>query len=185
MPRFSELDQEFICPYRHSCPYLEGLSPAGVWERLQAKHGSECHYEYQLEELYKQLDQERGQRQQVQLENQQLQAQPPPLHRSQFKGRRRLAAAPECPSTQHKKRGAPVGHPPWQRAKPKRIDRVVTGPAPRSCPDCRNPKLQPVAEVHEHVQEDIVLEPRTVVTCFRHGQGYCPQCDKNVWFPGP
>ena len=35
------------------------------------------------------------------------------------------------------------------------------------------------------MQEDIVLEPRTVVTCFRHQQAYCPQCDKKVWLPGP
>jgi hypothetical protein len=27
--------------------------------------------------------------------------------------------------------------------------------------------------------------PRTVVTCFRHGLAYCPQCDKNVWLSGP
>jgi transposase len=185
MPEFKDLPEDFRCPYRDGCPYLEGLSPRGVWARLQGKHGSECHYEYQLEELYKELDQERQQRRQLELKNQQLQAQLHALHRRQFKGRRTAAATPECRSTQRKKRGAPVGHPPWQRAKPKRIDRVVTVPAPRSCPDCRHPKLQPIAEVHEHVQEDIVLEPRSVVTCFRHGQGYCPQCDKNVWLPGP
>jgi hypothetical protein len=58
-------------------------------------------------------------------------------------------------------------------------------PAPDACPDCGNPKLQPVAEAHEHLQEDIVLEPRTVVTCFRHQQAFCAHCDKNVWLPGP
>ena len=51
--------------------------------------------------------------------------------------------------------------------------------------DCHNPKLQPLEQLHEHVQEDIVLEPRTVVTCFRHQQAYCGLCDKNVWLPGP
>ena len=30
-----------------------------------------------------------------------------------------------------------------------------------------------------------MLEPRTVVTCFRHQQTYCARCDKNVWLAGP
>jgi transposase len=77
-----------------------------------------------------------------------------------------------------------VGHPPWQRAKPKRIDQVVNVPAPKDCPDCHHPKLQAREELHEHIQEDIVLQPRTIVTCFRHQQAYCPTCDKNVWLPG-
>ncbi len=78
-----------------------------------------------------------------------------------------------------------MGHPPWQRAKPTHIDQVVAVPAPRTCPDCHNPKLQPVQELQQHLQEGIVLEPRTVVTCFGHQQAYCARCDKNVWLPGP
>jgi transposase len=186
MPRFSELDQWFICPYRHSCPYLEGWSPQALWERLQSQQGAECHYEYQLAELYKQLDAERRQRQQVERENQQLRAQLHALHRRQFKGRRHpaVASGPD-PSTQPKQRGAPLGHPPWQRARPKRIDQVIAVPAPQSCPHCHRPDLQPAPELHEHVQEDIVLAARTVVVCFRHGLAYCPQCDRKVWVPGP
>jgi hypothetical protein len=90
-----------------------------------------------------------------------------------------------CPSDQRKKRGAPVGHPPWQRPKPERVDQVVPVPPPRHCPACGSAELEPVSKVHEHLQEDIVLQPRTVVTCFRHGLAYCPQCAKNVWLPGP
>ena len=138
-----------------------------------------------MEQLNGLFDEQQRQLKQLELKNQQLQAQLHTLHRRQFKGRKTPSTSPTCPSTQRKKRGAPAGHPPWQRAKPKRIDKVVAMPAPRSCPDCQNPELQPVEQLHEHVQEDIVLEPRTVVTCFQHQQAYCARCDKNVWLPGP
>jgi len=186
MPEFRDLPDDFRCPYRDGCPYLEGLSTGWVFHRYQEVAGTECHYEYQLEELYRELREERRQRKQVELENQQLEAQLHALHRRQFKGRRAPAALPVCsgPSAQRKKRGAPFGHPPWQRAKPKRIDRVVAVPAPERCPACHSPNLQPVSQLHEHLQEDIVLEPRTVVTCFRHQQAHCPRCAKDVWLPG-
>src|SRR6266446_5121087 len=137
MPEFKDLPPDFCCPYRDGCPYLEGLSTSWVFQRYQEVGGTECQYEYQLEELQKELQQERRQRKQVELEKQQLEAQLHALHRRQFKGRTN-AAAPDaqCPSDQRKKRGAPVGHPPWQRAKPKRIDQIVAVPAPKHCPDC-------------------------------------------------
>lgn len=186
MPEFKDLPPDFCCPYRDGCPYLEGLSTGWVFHRYQQVAGTECHYEYQLEELHKDLDQERRQRKQAERENQQLKAQLHALHRRQFKGRRSAPApSSECASSQRKKRGPPLGHPPWQRAKPARIDQVVATQAPAACPDCGNTQLQPVTEVHEHVQEDIVLQPRTVVTAFRHGQAFCARCDKNVWLPGP
>jgi len=185
MPEFKDLPDDFCCPYRDGCPYLEGLSTSWVFHCYQETAGTEGRYEYQLEELHKELDQERRQRQQMQLENQQLQAQLQALHRRQFQGRKALAPKPDCPSAQRKKRGAPVGHPPWQRPKPKHIDQVVAVPAPQSCPQCHSRQLQPTKELHEHLQEDIVLEPRTVVTCFQHELAYCPICDKNVWLAGP
>ena len=186
MPEFKDLPDDFRCPYRDGCPYLEGLSTDWVFHRYQQVAGTECHYEYQLEELSKELREEHRHSQQVELENQRLRAQLHALHRRQFKGHRTAAAAPStCASTERRKRGAPVGHPPWQRAQPKRIDQRVAVPAPQTCPDCQNPDLQPVAELHEHVQEDIVLEPRTRVTCFTHQQAYCSRCGRQVWQPGP
>lgn len=186
MPEFKDLPDGFCCPYRDGCPYLEGLSTSWVFHRYQHSGGIECDYEYQLEELQKQLNEERRHSKQVELQNQQLQAQLQALHRRQFKGRT-MAPAPssECASAQRKKRGPPFGHPPWQRAKPKRIDQIVSTQAPTSCPNCGNTELQPLTELHEHVQEDIVLQPRTVVTAFRHQQAFCARCDKNVWLPGP
>jgi hypothetical protein len=187
MPRFTDLPEEFRCPYREGCPYLEGLPTGWVWRRYQEVAGTECRYEYQLAGLHQQLDQERRQRQEVELENQQLRAQLQALHRRQFQGRRRppFSAPADSPPGQKKKRGAPLGHPPWQRPRPARIDQVITVGAPRACPDSHSPDLQPVEELHRHVQEDIVLEPRTRVTCFQHHQAYCPRCDKNVRLPGP
>jgi hypothetical protein len=186
MPRFSELDDDFVCPYRHGCPYLEGLSTHWVWQCYQAAAGTEDQYEYQLQELNEQLLEQARQNRQLEQENQQLQAQLQALHRRQFKGRQAKAAEPAAaPAPPPKKRGAPVGHPPWQRRKPDRIDQVIELPAPRICPACQHAGLQPLPAIHEHVQEDIVLEPRTVVTCFRHHLAHCPQCDQAVWSPGP
>src|SRR5271157_1307012 len=120
MPEFKDLPDDFCCPYRKGCPYLEGLSPGWVLHRYQEVAGTECHYEYQLAQLYRELDEERRQRQRTELENQQLQAQLHALHRRQFKGRKAPAApTPDGPPAPSKKRGAPVGHPPWQRPKPK------------------------------------------------------------------
>ena len=186
MPRFTDLPDDFRCPYQAGCPYLEGLSTHWVFQRYQDVAGTECQYEYQLEELHKELLAEHQRCQQLELENQQFQAQLQALHRRQFKGRRRPASPiPDRPAPAPKKRGAPVGHPPWQRAQPTCIDQVVDVSAPLACPHCQNPNLLPQAALHEHVQEDIVLVPRTVATCFRQHQAYCPQCDQNVWQPGP
>lgn len=186
MPEFKDLPDDFRCPYRNGCPYLEGLSTSWVWEERQDNAFLTADYERQLEELNRQLDEGQRQRQALELENQQLRAQLQALHRRQFKGRKApVCPDSECPVAGRKKRGAPRGHPPWQRAKPKHIDQVVAVPAPQSCPHCGNRQLQPLQEPHDHLQEDIVLQPRTVVSCFRHGLAYCPQCDKEVWRAGP
>ena len=50
MPEFKDLPDDFRCPYRDGCPYLEGLSTGWVFHRYQEVAGTECHYEYQLEE---------------------------------------------------------------------------------------------------------------------------------------
>jgi len=186
MPEFKDLPEDFRCPYRDSCPYLEGLSTHWVFHRYQEVVGTECQYEYQLEELDKELRQERRQRQALQLENQHRQAQLQALHRRQFKGRRQPAAdSPASLPVERKKRGAPVGHPPWVRPKPKQIDFCFEVPAPQCCQECGNTHLQPVPEVREHIQEDIVLEPRVVSTRYIHHQSHCPECERDLITPGP
>ena len=70
----------------------------------------------------------------------------------------------------------PAGHPGWHRREPDHIDAVVHVDAPVTCPHCQHDSLLPCAELHEHVQEDIVLMPRTRVTKFVHEQCWCPRC---------
>lgn len=186
MPTFAELDDDFVCPYRNGCPYLEGLSTGWVFSEYQRSGLLACEYESQIEQLYHQLDDAHRQNKQLLAENQQLKAQLHALHRRQFKARKTPAASTSGPpQTPGKKRGAPVGHPPWQRPKPKHIDKVVSVPAPKRCPKCQGADLRPVSQRQEHVQEDIVLEPRTVAVKDVHQQGYCPRCEQNVVQPGP
>jgi transposase len=187
MPRFSDLPPDFCCPYRHGCPYLEGLSTGWVLRQYQQDFGDPCQYEYQLEQLRQELDQERRQHKEAQRRNLQLQAELQALHRRQFKGHTKpVAAAPPSPGDRpRKKRGAPVGHPAWGRPSPKQIDFRFEVPAPPCCPQCQSTQLEPVAEAREHVQEDIVLEPRVVATCYVHQQAHCPHCERDVISPGP
>src|SRR6266446_2388873 len=143
MPTFADLDYDFVCPYRKGCPYLEGLSTSWVFREYQESVGLRCEYESQIEQLNHQLDEANGRISQMEKELHQLKAQLHALHRRQFKGRKAPAApASGCPSAQRKKRGAPVGHPPWQRPKPKHIDQVVKVAAPKTCPKCESPDLQ-------------------------------------------
>ena len=186
MPTFADLDYDFVCPYRNGCPYLEGLSTSWVFREYQESGFIVGEYEWQLEQLNQQLDEAHRRIQELEAQNQQLKAQLHALHRQQFKGRKSpIGSESGGPSAERKKRGAPVGHPPWQRAKPAKIDRVIPVPAPKRCPKCQNAHLQPVSERQEHLQEDIVLEPRTVATCYVHQQAYCPHCEQNVVLAGP
>jgi hypothetical protein len=40
--------------------------------------------------------------------------------------------------------------------------------APEVCPHCACTDLTPVEQLKDHLQEDIILQPRTQVTNFRH-----------------
>jgi transposase len=122
-------------------------------------------------------------------DNAQLRAKLQALHRRQFKPNKKKEAQTggkeaETPSSSHegekKKRGAPIGHPGWVRPKPEHIDRTVHVPAPTICPHCQSENLRPMKETTEHVQEDIVIQPRTLVTCYRHRQAFCPRCNRSV-----
>jgi hypothetical protein len=181
------MDAEFVCPHRHGCPYLEGLPAQLVLRRFQDTSGTECHYEYVIGQLHEEAAKATAQIHQLQLENQQLRAQLTALHRSQFKGRKHPQTPPpqETSPPPKKKRGAPKGHPPWQRPKPDHIDHIVAVPAPPACPFCQATDLTPLAQPHRHLQEDIVLEPRVAVTCFVHQQAHCPHCDRDVHAAGP
>ena len=150
MPRFSELDEPFVCPYRHGCPCLEGLPPDMVWQRYQAVQGTECQYEHLLRELHGQLDQEQRRNRELETENQQLKVQLRALHQRQFKGRThppKDPPKPDAPDASKKPRGAPRGHPGWQRPVPDHVDRVVVVAMPCYGPQCRRRKRRFNAEV--------------------------------------
>ena len=186
MGRFTEPTEDFVCPYRDRCPHLEGLSTSWVWERYQECSWFNNDYEYQLEQMREESDQDKRTIRKLEKEIEELKAQLHALHQRQFKGRKKPRPETEAGEKERsaKKRGAPVGHAPWVRPKPSRIDRVGEVALPKSCPDCQCPKLEPLKKTHEHIQEDIVLEPRTMAICYQHKVGYCPACQKEVWGVG-
>jgi len=122
-------------------------------------------------------------------ENAELKAKLQALHHRQFKpnkkkegetGGEEVESASSSRGRKKKKRGAPVGHMGWVRPKPERIDRTVDVPAPRICPHCQSHELTPMEESTEHVQEDIVIRPQTLVTRYLHRQAFCGQCHRPV-----
>lgn len=187
MPRFSDLEYDFCCPHRDGCPYLEGLSTHWVWMNYQNARNQECEQAKLLESVCQRLDEAEDRIKELEKENARLTAANLALHRRQFKARRPPPAppGPEAKAGKKKKRGAPLGHPGWQRAKPKQIDHTIVVAAPQSCPHCQNTNLQPIDQLSEHIQEDIVLEPRVVSTCFVHHQAFCPDCRRTVCQSGP
>lgn len=121
-------------------------------------------------------------------ENAELRAKYLTLHRKQFKPNRKKinetrmtnGEAEETGVAKTKKIGAPVGHPGWSRPIPTRIDRIVPVPAPLVCPHCGSNDLMPEHTIHEHIQEDIVVKPRTIVTKFVHEEAFCHCCNRMV-----
>ncbi len=122
-------------------------------------------------------------------ENAELKARLQALHRRQFHPNKRksektdaagVAGTPLSVEGQKKKRGAPAGHPGWSRSRPEHIDRTVQVPAPTICPHCQSRELTPIPESTEHFQEDIVIQPRTLVTRYLHGQAFCCRCHRPV-----
>ena len=73
-----------------------------------------------------------------------------------------------------------MGHPGWFRPKATDIDRSVHVAAPQQCPHCGSKDLMPMKENMEHVQEDIMLAPRPVVTRYIHDQAFCTRCRRPV-----
>jgi transposase len=122
-------------------------------------------------------------------ENAELKVKLQTLHRRQFKPNKNkdvetdekdVEGTSSSNEGKKKKRGAPVGHPGWVRPKPYHIDRTIHVPAPTICPHCQSEDLTPMEERAEHVQEDIVIQPRTLVTRYRHGQAFCTRCHRPV-----
>jgi len=180
---------DFECVYRHSCPYLDWLSTTWVLEEY--RRAGEVYQEHlRIIEAFDPALKAREDRVRVlERENAELKAKLRALHQRQFKSNKKknVEESEETPSSpgEKKKRGAPVGHPGWVRPQPDHIDRTVEVPAPTVCPHCQSNDLTPLAEIQDHLQEDIVLQPQTRVTRYRHGQAFCARCHQPVVQAGP
>jgi len=186
MGRYKEAPPDFVCPYQHACPHLGGIS--ATWaSRLLAEVDSDqyrdghlaLHAEQEIVELESALEQSRR-------ENDRLRAENQALHQHQFKPNCR----PSHPATveephRPRKRGPPFGHPLWTRRAPDHVDQTVRVAAPATCPHCGCTPLQPSRETRTCRQEDIVLQPQTVVTDFIHDTAFCPCCRRPVFQTAP
>lgn len=177
MSRSKDAPIGFECPYRHQCPHLDGMSTTWVMENYHELSEQrvrldtlEADSQKRIEELQRTL-----------LERDQTIAQLRLQHQKQFKAN----VKPEPVKVKVRRRGAPLGHPPWQRREPDHVDQVIEVPAPLACPHCQYDQLLPCDEVHKHLQEDIILVPRTHVIEFRHRQCICPRCRRPVYQTAP
>jgi transposase len=178
MSRCKDAPIGFECPYRHKCPHLDTLSTTWVMEVYQESfllreqlHAMEARYQQRIAELEKTLLERDEKIAQLRLE-----------HQKRFKANAKPKDEPI--KVKVRRRGAPVGHPGWHRPEPDHVDVVIQVPAPTTCPHCECQDLQECSELHEHVQEDIVLVPRTRVTKYVHRQGICPRCRRPVYQKG-
>lgn len=187
MPRPPYPPHDFECLYQDSCPYLDWLSTAWVWDEYQ--RSNEVYQEHlQIIDLLDNDLKIRDERIRIlERENAELKAKLQALHRRQFKSNQRKETsgkegeeASSSKEEKNKKRGAPVGHPGWIRPKPDHIDRTVQVPAPMICPYCQSQELTPIEETTEHLQEDIVIRPQTLVIRYLHEQAFCSHCHRPV-----
>jgi len=189
MSRFLFPPHGFECLYRHCCPYLDGLSTQWVLEEY--RRAGEVYQEHLriIDHFDGELKAKDERIRVLQRENAELKAKLQAFHRRQFKpnkkkdtetGQKDAESASSSHEREKKKRGAPVGHPGWVRPKPDHIDQTVHVPAPTICPHCQSDNLTPIQETTEHVQEDIVIRPQTLVTRYRHRQAFCTRCHRPV-----
>lgn len=181
MGRFKQAPWDFECPYQHHCPHLEGIS--AMWASLQLR-GQDRDWD-SLNRVVQEQDDEitalTAEVEQLRKEKAVIKAQLTALHRRQFKAnRRRPVDEPADTSPPQKRRGPPVGHPPWQRPVPDHVDETVEVLPPLTCPHCGDNRLSPWPGFCDHIQEDIVIQPRAKVTQFRHHQAFCPTCRRPV-----
>ena len=189
MPRSPYPPHDFECLYRHTCPYLDGLSTTWVLEEYRRADDVYQEHLRIIDDLYDGLKARDARIRILERDNAELKARLQALHQRQFRPNKKKDAQTAGKEVEggsssgegkKKKRGAPVGHPGWVRPKPERIDRTVHVPAPTICPHCQSNDLRPMEESTEHFQEDIVIQPRTLVTRYLHGQALCVRCHRPV-----
>lgn len=168
----------FECPYRNNCPYL-GMSAKWALVLIRDKEQQKFSRWARLRERQEYIKALQEENRDLEKRNAELEAQLKQQHRLKFKPDKKT---PERkPDKKPKKRGAPAGHPPWQRKAPDRTDKTVHVDPPEICPHCRHKGLGAIDEYHIQMQEDIVLQPHTVVTEYIHQKAYCPNCRRGVF----
>ncbi len=187
MGRHKEAPWNFECPYKNLCPHL-GISTTWASVLLADLNNDEFrdgHARIEAEKELKELDEENRV---LSARVAELEARLKQQHRSLFKANKKKhrersdRSAERTRESSPRKRGAPKGHPPWQRRKPDHVDKTVHVPAPDVCPHCSGEGLTPRPhQTHVQIQEDIVLQPRTEVTEFVHELSYCPTCRREVF----
>lgn len=176
----------FRCPYKDYCPHMDGLSIKWVWGSYQRAYNEHCEHWRVRDIQQERISEVLSRNAELEKENEQLRAKLKALHQKQFKANRKneKSVDGETGNTNiaktKRKRGAPKGHPGWSRRKPDHIDKTIHVPAPEICPHCDCTDLKRLEEFKEHLQEDIILQPRTLVTNFKHQQAWCPSCNRAV-----
>lgn len=187
MPVYPYPPQGFDCLYKHACPYLDRLSTK--WVFGEYRRGERVYQEHlRIIDLFRNKLEKNDERVRVlERENAELKAKLAALHLRQFKQNKKNEIKAGIDNTagaeengNQKKRGAPMGHPGWVRPRPDHIDLTIHVPAPTECPHCHSDALRQMEETAEHIQEDIVIQPRTVVTRYQHEQAFCPRCNRAV-----
>src|ERR1700722_13787105 len=178
MGRYKEAPPGFQCPYRHACPHLNGRSTTWTNELLRDLEGDDFRDSHGVAALAEEVAALQADNERLEKENAELRARLSAEHGSRFKPNRRPLLREDKPK---RPRGAPKGHPAWNRPPPDHIDQVITVPAPKVCPHCATTSLRPTGQTHEQLQEDIVLQPKTIVTSFQHETAYCPLCRRPVF----
>lgn len=192
MARFREAPHDFVCPYRDHCPELQGLSTTWVFgEHQRARIREHEHWRIRDEMAAEIAGLEKTLREQS-AEIDHLRAENKRLHQCRFKPRHKNSKSSQATPkgkdrdkrkapTGGKKRGAPMGHPPWTRKAPPRIDRTVQVEAPCACPHCHGATDLSIGGSTSYTQEDIVLRPVTRVTSYIHQTAYCSGCRRQVF----
>jgi len=188
MPRHPYPPHDFVCLYEHTCPYLDGLSTKWVMAEYRRLDDARLEYLRIIDNFSADLKASEDKRRALERENAELKAKLKALHQRQFKPNKNKdeekngtnAGEISSGDREKKKRGAPKGHPPWTRPRPDHIDRTVYVPVPETCPHCQSNSLTLTGEIHEHLQEDIIIQPRTVVTQFLHEGAICSCCNRPV-----
>lgn len=182
MARYKEAPYGFECPYLHKCPHL-GISAVYASAMLSDIERDECRNGHALIEALREIDALNEENRALSARVAAMESRLKQQHRMKFK-RNSKPAVPQAggaPGGKPRKRGVPAGHPPWLRPAPAHVDRTVHVPAPDICPHCARAGLAPAGKTHVQLQEDIVLQPRTVVTEYVHQTAYCPGCRREVF----